>query len=82
MPSTAFQRLGFWVAHHPRTVLITWVLAVALGAWGAHRLPQVALGGLNGIAGSASKAASDALRNDFDDPFLDPLGRSPCRPHS
>ena len=73
MRSTAFQRLGVWVAHHPRTILIIWVLAVALGAWGAHRLPQAALGGVGGIAGSASKAASDALRTDFDNPFLDPL---------
>ena len=73
MPGTAFQRLGFWVAHRPRTVVVVWVLAVALGAWGAHRLPQAALGGLNGIPGSASKAARDALRNDFDNPFLDPL---------
>jgi RND superfamily putative drug exporter len=73
MPVSAFERLGLWVAHHPRTVLIAWLFAVILGALGAHRLPQAALGGLNGIAGSASKAARDALRNDFDDPFLDPL---------
>jgi RND superfamily putative drug exporter len=52
---------------------VTWVLVVALGAWGAHRLPQAALGGVGGIAGSPSKLASDALRSDFDSPFLDPL---------
>ena len=41
--------------------------------WGAHRLPEAAVGGVSGIAGSPSKAAGDALRNEFDNPFLDPL---------
>ena len=69
----SFQSLGSWVAAHPRAIVAAWVAAIALGAWGAHKLPQVALGGVSGIAGSPSKAASDALRNEFDNPFLDPL---------
>jgi len=81
MRSTAFQGLGVWVAHHPRSILIAWVCATALGAWGAHRLPLAALGGVSGIAGSPSKAASDALRSDFDNPLLDPLVVAVTAPH-
>ncbi|MGA8706388.1 MAG: MMPL family transporter [Steroidobacteraceae bacterium] len=81
MRSTAFERLGFWVAHHPRSIVVIWVIAVAVAAVGAHRLPQVALGGVSGIAGSASKAASDALRRDFDNPYIDPLVVAVSAPH-
>ena len=73
MRPPSFQRLGLWVAAHPRPILVAWVAAIALGAWGAHKLPEAAVGGVSGIAGSPSKAASDALRNEFDNPLLDPL---------
>jgi putative drug exporter of the RND superfamily len=61
------------VARHPRTVLIAWVLAIVLGAWGEHRLPQVAVGGTGGIPGSPSDAAGKLLRTEFDNPFVNPL---------
>ena len=68
-----FFRLGRWVATHPRRVLAAWLVAIALGAWGAHKLPQVSVGGAGGIDGSPSSQAADALRNEFDNPFIDPL---------
>ena len=70
---SGFFRLGQWVARHPRVVLLGWVVAIALGAVGAHKLPAVAIGGTAGIPGSPSIAASDALRTDFTNPFIDPL---------
>jgi len=73
MRPPSFQRLGLWVAAHPRPIIVAWVAAIALGAWGAHKLPEAAVGGVSGIAGSPSKAASDALHNEFDNPLLDPL---------
>jgi putative drug exporter of the RND superfamily len=68
-----FFKLGAWVATHPRRVLGMWVIAIALGAWGAHKLPQVAVGGAGGIEGSPSQGVSDLLRSDFTNPFIDPL---------
>jgi len=68
-----FKWLGDAVAIHPRSIIMIWLGVIALGAWGAHKLPEAVLGGVSGIAGSPSKAASDLLRNQFDDPFLDPL---------
>lgn len=61
------------MARHPRIVLFGWVVAIALGAVGAHKLPTVAIGGTAGIPGSPSIAASDALRTEFSNPFIDPL---------
>jgi hypothetical protein len=61
------------VALHPRVVIIAWVAAIIIGAWGAHRLPQVAVGGTGGISGSPSAAAAKALRTEFSNPFIDPL---------
>jgi RND superfamily putative drug exporter len=54
-------------------VLLGWVVAIALGAVGAHKLPTVAIGGTAGIPGSPSIAAADALRTEFSNPFIDPL---------
>jgi RND superfamily putative drug exporter len=68
-----FISLGVWVAAHPRWVLVGWVAAIALGAWGAAKLPGAALGGTAGINGSSSKAAIDELGRQFSNPFLDPL---------
>jgi RND superfamily putative drug exporter len=68
-----FLRLGQWVATHPRTILFAWVVAIALGAWGEHRLPDVTVGGAAGVPGSPSDLANAALRTEFSNPFIDPL---------
>ena len=70
---SGFFRLGQWVARHPRVVLLGWIVAITLGAIGAHKLPTVAIGGTAGIPGSPSIAAADALRSQFSNPFIDPL---------
>jgi putative drug exporter of the RND superfamily len=54
-------------------VLLGWLVAIVLGAVGAHRLPTVAVGGTAGIPGSPSAAAGDELRTRFSNPFIDPL---------
>jgi RND superfamily putative drug exporter len=61
------------VATHPRTILIAWIVAIVLGAWGEHRLPDVTVGGAAGIPGSPSDLANAALRTQFSNPFIDPL---------
>jgi RND superfamily putative drug exporter len=71
--NSRFLRLGTWVAAHPKGVLFAWLIAIALGAWGAHKLPDAAVGGTGDIEGSPSKAVSDALRSEFTNPFIDPL---------
>ena len=71
--NSAFFKLGVWVAAHPRRVVATWVIVIALGAWGAHKLPQIAVGGSGGIEGSPSSVVADALRADFTNPYIDPL---------
>jgi RND superfamily putative drug exporter len=68
-----FLRLGQWVATHPRTILIAWILAIALGAWGEHLLPDVTVGGAAGVPGSPSNLANAALRKEFSNPFINPL---------
>ena len=70
--NSGFFRLGQWVATHPRVVLVAWIVAIALGAVGAHKLPEVAVGGTAGIPGSASDSANEALRTQFANPFIDP----------
>lgn len=54
-------------------MLVGWILAIAIGAVGAHKLPEVAVGGTAGIPGSASDAANESLRKQFSNPFIDPL---------
>jgi RND superfamily putative drug exporter len=71
--NAGFLRLGTWVAAHPKGVLFAWVIVIALGAWGAHKLPDTAVGGTGDIEGSPSKAVSEALRSEFTNPFIDPL---------
>jgi putative drug exporter of the RND superfamily len=61
------------VALHPRTVLIAWIVAIALGAWGEHKLSSVTIGGTGGIPGSPSDTAAKTLRTAFANPFIDPL---------
>jgi RND superfamily putative drug exporter len=68
-----FLRLGHWVATHPRTILIAWIVAIGLGAWGEHRLPDVTVGGAAGVPGSPSDLANAALRTQFSNPFINPL---------
>jgi RND superfamily putative drug exporter len=71
--SFAFHRLGLFVSTHPRRFLIGWAIVIALGVWGGGRFPDAAQGGTAGLYGSQSKAVSDALRTEFNNPFLDPL---------
>ncbi|MBV8403349.1 MAG: MMPL family transporter [Gammaproteobacteria bacterium] len=73
--------LGHAVVQHPWRILAVWLIAVLLGAWGAHRLPQVTLGVEGGAPGSPSKRATDALRDDFNNPFIDPLVVAVSAPH-
>jgi RND superfamily putative drug exporter len=71
--NSRFLSLGTWVAAHPKAVLVTWLIVIAVGAWGAHKLPEAAVGGTGDIDGSPSKAVSGALRSEFTNPFIDPL---------
>ncbi len=71
--SELFARLGHAVVRHPRWVLSVWLLAIALGAVGAHRLGQLTVGVEGGVPGSPSRLATDALRADFSNPFIDPV---------
>jgi RND superfamily putative drug exporter len=66
---------------HPRGILLGWALVIALGAWGAHKLPQATVGGNGGIEGSPSKAVHDALRAEFTNPFIDPMAVAVSAPH-
>ena len=54
-------------------ILVAWIVAIALGAWGEHKLPEVAVGGAAGVPGSASDIANEALRTQFANPFINPL---------
>jgi len=69
------------MVRHPWLVLGAWLIAILLGAWGAHRLPQVTLGVEAGVAGSPSRRAADTLRNEFSNPFFDPLVLAVSAPH-
>jgi putative drug exporter of the RND superfamily len=69
----AFRRLGLFVSAHPWHFLLSWACIIALGVWGGGRFEQAAQGGSAGLYGSQSKAVSDALRTEFNNPFLDPL---------
>ncbi len=61
------------MATHPRTILIAWIVAIALGAWGEHKLPDVAVGGAAGVPGSPSDIANEELHTQFTNPFINPL---------
>jgi putative drug exporter of the RND superfamily len=65
----------------PWLVLAVWLIAILLGAWGAHRLPQVTLGVEGGVPGSPSRRAAESLRSDFNNPFIDPLVVAASAPH-
>jgi len=69
------------MVRHPWLVLGAWLIAILLGAWGAHRLPRVTLGVEAGVAGSPSRRAADTLRNEFSNPFFDPLVVAVSAPH-
>jgi len=69
------------VADHPRCVIGGWLIAIALGSVGAHRLPAVAVGGAGGIEGSPSMQVAEVLRADFVNPFIDPLVVAVSAPH-
>jgi RND superfamily putative drug exporter len=69
------------VLRHPWLVLAAWLIAILLGAWGAHQLPQVTLGVEGGVPGSPSRQAAEALRSEFNTPFFDPLVVAVNAPH-
>jgi RND superfamily putative drug exporter len=71
--NSKFYMLGAWVAAHPRRVVVAWGFAIALGAWGAHKLSDVSVGGAGGMEGSPSSMVANQLRSDFTNPFIDPL---------
>ena len=58
---------------HPRILLTAWAALLACGSWGAHRLPELAVGAAGGIPGSPSDLANADLRKDFGDVFADPV---------
>lgn len=76
-----FLPVGRVVARHPWTVLAAWLIAILLGAWGEQRLGEVTRGVEGGVPGSPSKRAADALRTDFNNPFIDPLVVGVSAPH-
>ena len=71
--NSAFHQLGHFIAEHPRRFLAGWAIVIGFGIWGGGRFPDAAQGGTAGLYGSDSKAVSDALRTEFNNPFLDPL---------
>jgi RND superfamily putative drug exporter len=62
-------------------IIALWLVAVLLGAWGRHQLPQVTVGVEGGVPGSPSKRAADELRSEFNNPFIDPLVVAVSAPH-
>src|SRR5262249_33175685 len=66
-------QLAGTAVRHPWLVLAIWLIAILLGAVGAHRLPQVTVGVEGGVPGSPSRRAAEALRSEFNNPFIDPL---------
>lgn len=80
--NNAYLHLGQWVARHPRGILLGWIVAIGLGAFGSHHLSQVAIGGEGGVPGSPSWQAGEALRHDFTNPYIDPLVVAVEAPHA
>ena len=73
--------LGCAAIRHPWATVALWLIAILLGAWGAHRLPQLSVGVEAGVPGSPSKRADDVLRSEFNNPFIDPLVVAVSAPH-
>jgi len=76
-----FLPVGRVVARHPWAVLAAWLIAILLGAWGEHRLGEVTRAVEGGLPGSPSKRAADALRTEFNNPFIEPLVVGVSAPH-
>jgi RND superfamily putative drug exporter len=76
-----FLPVGRVVARHPWAVLAAWLIAILLGAWGEQRLGEVTHAVEGGLPGSPSKRAADALRTEFNNPFIDPLIVGVSAPH-
>src|SRR5215472_7615058 len=76
-----FLRLGRFVARHPWWILALWLVAIILGAWGAHRLGQVTVGVEGGVRGSPSALAAEVLNREFSNPFTDPVVVAVAAPH-
>ncbi len=69
----AIHSLGAFIGRHPRWVLAAWAIAIALGIWGAGNFQSAAQNGTSGLYGSPSYAVAQALRSEFNNPFLEPL---------
>ncbi len=80
-PQRPLRLLGRAVVRHPWAVVVAWLVAILLGAWGEQRLPEVTVGVEGGVPGSPSRLAADALRNEFNNPFIDPLVVAVSAPH-
>jgi RND superfamily putative drug exporter len=77
----SLARWGRTVVRRPWLVIIIWVIAILLGAWGKSQLAQVTQGVEGGVPGSASRRAAEALRSQFSNPFIDPLVVAVSAPH-
>ncbi len=64
-----FQQFARWVNRHRWTVLLLWLLLLALGTIGTSRLPGRLLGGSGSIEGSDSHHLEMVLQNEFGNPF-------------
>ena len=83
-PPAAAVPLLWWgrtLIRRPWLVIGVWLLAILLGAWGKSQLPRVTLGVEGGVPDSASRRAAEALRNEFSNPYIDPLVVAVSTPH-
>ncbi len=62
-----------FIGGHPRSVLAASAVGIAFGIWGAGNFQSAAQNGTSGLYGSPSYAVTQALRSEFNNPFLEPL---------
>ncbi len=65
--------LGSWFVRWRWLIVGTWLAAALLGGWVARALPQRLVEGSGPLAGSASQRVEQALRDEFERPFTEPL---------
>jgi RND superfamily putative drug exporter len=80
-PHQPLLLFGGAVVRYRWLVLAAWLVAILLGAWGEHRLPEVTVGVEAGVPGSPSRRAAEALRSEFNNPLIDPLVVAVSAPH-
>jgi RND superfamily putative drug exporter len=64
MKGNNLQRFGGWIVNNRRTVLIIWVILVALGLCFAPKVDGILLGGTH-LYGTDSESVSQILQDDF-----------------